>query len=166
MRAHLPASLVLGALLVLGAAARAQDPTAPAPASIAAFSLEDQHGVVRRVDESVRGVLLSRDMTGGDFVKAALAEDGPKLLDAAGVLYVADVSRMPSLIRKTFAEPAMRRRPYPMLLDRDGAATKDLPRADERALLLVLDRLRVVRVEELGSADAVRGALAALAPRP
>jgi hypothetical protein len=158
------AAALVAACVVLGAAAHAQEPDAPR--TVAAFALEDQHGELRRIDESARGILLSRDMTGGDFVKTALAEDGLHRLETAGVRYVADVSRMPSLIRKTFAEPAMRKRPYPILLDRDGAATKDLPRADERAVLVVLDRLAVVRVDELDSAGAVRAALDALAPRP
>jgi len=167
------AALVLAAALLAaplglagsGGAARA-DESAAAAASLAAVTLEDQHGVARTVDASTRAVLFTSDMDAGDLVKAALAEGGAERLARAGAVYVADVSRMPGIIRRTMAEPAMRKRPYPMLLDREGEATKGWPRTEGQATLLVLDGLRVERTQMLPTADAVVSALDAVAAPP
>ena len=133
--------------------------------TLSAFSLEDQHGASHRVDASVAVVLFSRDMDGGNLLKEALADSEPGFLEARHAVYVADISGMPSLVARLFALPSMRKRPYPMLLDRDGEATRDLPDLEGKATLLRLDDLRITGVEHLDSAAEVREALGA-APTP
>jgi hypothetical protein len=63
---------------------------------------------------------------------------------------------MPRLIARIFAIPAMRGRPYSILLDRDGATTARLPGGEARATLLFLDRLRVERIVHVTEAPSVR----------
>ena len=76
---------------------------------------------------------------------------------------MADISRMPSLVAKLFALPAMRKRPYRMLLDRDGTATADFPARAGEVTLLRLHDGTIERVDYAASAAALR---AALAPAP
>ena len=71
-------------------------------------------------------------------------------------VYVADISGMPGLIAKTFAIPAMRDRPYFMLLDRDGETTARLPDIEGQATLVFLDRLAVRRIVNVTEAPAVQ----------
>jgi len=123
------------------------------------FSLEDQHGVRHSVDESTAVILFSRDMDGGKLLKEAFAEDESDPLEGLGAAYVADISGMPKLVAKLFALPSMRRRPYSMLLDRDGTTTARLPDVEGRATLLFLDRLEIERIEHVGSVEAIRGIL-------
>lgn len=120
------------------------------------FTLEDQHGESRTVDESVRVILFSRDMDGGEFLKEGLADVEPGYLDGKGALYVADISGMPGLVARMFAIPAMRDRPYSILLDRDGETTARLPDQEGQATLIFLDRLRVQRIVNLTEAQAVQ----------
>ena len=74
-------------------------------------------------------------------------EESPKgWLPQHHVLYVADIHGMPSFIARMFAIPSMQKRPYPMLLDRDGAATARFPSEEGKATLLFLeDRVHPVR---------------------
>src|SRR5262245_20008857 len=81
------------------------------------IELPDQHGEPRAIDDSVRVVVFSRDMKAGDVVKAAVEKGGADLFDRNGAVYVVDVKGMPALIRTLFAMPAMRRRPYKLLVD-------------------------------------------------
>jgi len=129
-----------------------------------ALSLEDQHGETRTLDASLRVVLFSRDMDGGGVVKQALADDGPDFLERNGATYVADVSAMPGLVLRLMARPAMRRRPYPMLLDEQGDATADFPSQKGKATLLFLERSKVVGVATVGTPDELREALEPAAP--
>ena len=156
-----PVLLLAAALLRAGAAA-AQ--TLAVGSAFPALTLEDQHGTVHAIDASLRAVLFSRDMDGGGIIRKALdrplEEDALAFLARHGAVCVADVSRMPGLIRRTIAKPRMRRRPYPLLLDEEGRVTAALPSAAGRATLIRLDALRIVAVEHHDSPEALRAALA------
>lgn len=141
--------------LLLAAPVAAEGPQV-VPDRLEAFELADQHGAPHRVDEAVRVLLLSRDMDGGAIVRGALGGKGERAgpwLAERGAVYVADVSRMPAIVRSLFALPRLRGRPYPVLLDTSGEATAGLPSQEGRATLLWLDELRPVRVELVGSAE-------------
>jgi hypothetical protein len=146
-------------LLALLAALPAQAEPWAVGERIEPFSLEDQHGTTRRVDATTRVVLFSRDMEGGDVLKRALEPAPEGFLEARGAAYVADVSRMPGLVTRLFALPSMRRRGYPMLLDRDGETTARLPDAEGKATLIFLDDLRIERVLHEARPEALRQAL-------
>jgi hypothetical protein len=120
------------------------------------FTLEDQHGKSHIVDASVKVILFSRDMDGGDFLKHGLADVAPGYLNGKKAVYVADISGMPGLIARMFAIPAMRDRPYSILLDRDGETTACLPDMEGQATLVFLDRLTVRRIVNVTEARAVR----------
>jgi hypothetical protein len=146
-------------LLVFASTAARAEPYAVG-AALEPFELADQHDQVRRVDAARRALLFTRDMQAGDVLKQALAADGAALLDAAGAVYVADVSGMPALVLRMFALRKMRARPSPMLLDRDGSQTARLPVEAGKVSLLVLDALRVKEIRYLGSPEEIRAALA------
>jgi hypothetical protein len=145
--------LFLGAVFFAHAAFA--DPYAVGDA-IEPFTLEDQHGESRSVDGSVKVILFSRDMDGGDFLKEGLAEVSPEYLREMQAVYVADISGMPGLIARMFAVPAMRKRPYSMLLDRDGETTTRLPDVEGQATLIFLDRLTVQRIVHVNEPTAVK----------
>jgi len=160
---QLPIRAALLALLLLVTAASAQGPTV-VPDRLETFELPDQHGVTHRVGDDVRVLLLSRDMDGGAIVRAALetkGEEAASFLATRGVVYVADVSGMPGIVRRLFALPRMRSRPYPVLLDTTGDVTRSLPSEEGRATAIWLDELRPVGVEFFASADDL---LARIAP--
>jgi len=148
--------LTIALLLVAGVALA--DPYAVGSA-LPPIELPDQHGEARTIDESVRAVVFSRDMKAGDVVKAAVAKAGPDLFDRNSAVYVVDVKGMPSLIRALFAMPAMRRRPYRLLVDEDGAKTADFPGGATWPTVLVLDKLRVTSVSYPTSAEELIAAL-------
>ncbi len=127
-----------------------------------ALEIEDQHRTKHKLGPSVRAIVFTRDMDGGAVIKEALAEGGKEKLADAGAVYIADVSAMPAIIRRIFAEPKMRNRPYAMLLDRDGSLTRNFPSQPGRVVLLKLDALRIQSVDYLDSSDGVNQALTGL----
>jgi len=152
----------VAAVLVLPAAALAAPPYAVGD-TLPAARFDDQHGRTHILHEQVRVVVFSRDMEAGDVIKAAFRDDGGALLGATGAVYIADVSGMPSMIRRMFALPKMRQRPYPMLLDVDGDDTARFPTRDGQATVLVLEKLRITNVQHHPDAIGLRDALSALA---
>ncbi len=131
--------------------------------AIPVIELRDQHGNPHLIDASLRAVVFSRDMEAGDVVKAAVAKAGADLFERNGAAYVVDVKGMPAVIRALFALPAMRRRPYQVLVDETGAKTADFPGGSVRPTVLLLDALRVTGLKQPSSADEL---IAALEPAP
>ncbi len=154
------AGLILAAVLATAALA---EPLAPG-AAMPPLTLADQHDAAAGVDANTRLVVFTGDMDASDHVKEALAADGAQQLAAAGAVWVANISRMPRVITRLFALPSLRKRPYRMLLDRDGKATADFPATSGRVTLLYLDRLRIERIDYADSAaqvgEALRGSAA------
>lgn len=125
-------------------------------ATLPAISLADQHDVQATVGPETKLLLFTRDMDASKITKEVLAENGAAMLTNAGAVYVADISAMPSLVTTLFAMPGLRKRPYQMLLDRDGVVTKDLPSEKGAVTVLTLDHSVVRHVEFVTSAERLR----------
>lgn len=157
--------LLAAVLLAVGAPVMADSGTAVAPRVLAvgdavpAFAFRDQHDAALPIDAATRVLLFTRDMSGGGLVKEALAENGKELLTAAGAVYVSDVSRMPGLVLSAFALPSLRKRPYPIALDRSGDVTSVLPSADGKATVLALDAGKIRAITFAATSAEVTAAL-------
>jgi hypothetical protein len=147
-------------LLIISVTGAHAEPLAPGM-PVAEIRLADQHDVEGSIGPDVRAILFTRDMDAGDFVKEALADKGDQVLAAANDVYVSDISGMPGVIAKLFALPSMRKRPYRMLLDRDGKATAGFPSQEGKVTLLRVENGEIEKVEYLDSADQVRAKLTA-----
>ena len=133
---------------------------------LTAFTLYDQHDLAAPINATTRIVVFARDMDAADIVEEALADNGAALLTGAGAIFVSDIHRMPSLITRVFAIPSMRKRPYRMVLDREGKLTADLPAQEEKVTIIRLDRLKIESVEYISDAAQLRAVLQAAPQTP
>jgi hypothetical protein len=124
--------------------------------------LPDQYGNPQVIDDSVRAIVFSRDMDAGKLVRAAIEKAGPSLFERNNAVYVVNVTGMPRIIRSLFAMPALRRRPYKVLVDEDGAKTADFPGGATYPTVMVLDKRKVTSLSYPTDADAL---IAMLEPR-
>lgn len=141
--------------------------TAPPPdtlrvgKTVARATLLDQHEKPHKIDESARFIFFAREMEGGAVIRALLEEEGPEYLKKHRILYIADISDMPTLIANMIAIPKMRdERPYPTLLDREGAVTAPYPSEEGRVTVMTLDKLKLRKVVYRGSVEGLRDAIA------
>ena len=130
----------------------------PASATLAVASL------VSLGAQAMMGVAMlhffSPEATGRFAVIAQVAFFWVTLALAQGPLtFLADVQRMPSLIGKFIAIPAMRDYSYRVVLDRDGKVAANYPGAEDKVLWLQLDNGTLVSRQEFASADELRAAL-------
>jgi hypothetical protein len=152
-------------LALVSAAAPCVAAPLTAGARLPALTLADQHDVEGSVGADTRSVIFSRDMDAAKVVRDALGDAPAPLLDAARAVIISDISRMPRLITKLFALPAMRKRPFRMLLDRDGKVTADFPSARGKVTVFYLHVFTIERMEYVESADGLRAALRRAAER-
>lgn len=126
---------------------------------LAPWTLHDQHDQTFTLGNDTQILLVAHDMDGGKLVKAALAEQSKGYLEARDAVFVADIQRMPALISKLFAVPAMRDYRYRVMLDRDGQVAGRYPAAEGQVLWLQLDRGKVQSQHTFASAEALKAAL-------
>ncbi|WP_406818972.1 FAD/FMN-containing dehydrogenase [Pseudomonas sp. KnCO4] len=126
---------------------------------LAPWTLLDQHDQAYSLDAGTHILLVARDMDGAKLVKAALAEQPKGYLEARDAVFVADIQRMPALISKLFAIPAMRDYHYRVLLDRDGRVASRYPGQDGQVQWLQLEQGKLVSQQAFADAPALKAAL-------
>ncbi|EKT4484266.1 FAD/FMN-containing dehydrogenase [Pseudomonas putida] len=126
---------------------------------LAPWTLLDQHEQAYSLDNSTHILLVARDMDGAKLVKAALAEQPKGYLEARDAVFVANIQRMPALISKLFAIPAMRDYTYRVLLDRDGRVASRYSVQDGQVQWLQLQQGVLVSQQSFADAAALKAAL-------
>ncbi|BAW23579.1 MULTISPECIES: FAD/FMN-containing dehydrogenase [Pseudomonas] len=132
---------------------------------LAPWTLLDQHDQAYSLDNSTHILLVARDMDGAKLVKAALAQQPKGYLEARDAVFVADIQRMPALISKLFAIPAMRDYTYRVLLDRDGRVASRYSGQDGQVQWLQLQQGVLVSQQSFADAAALKAALEKAAQR-
>ncbi|MBV4531157.1 FAD/FMN-containing dehydrogenase [Pseudomonas sp. SWRI107] len=128
---------------------------------LAPWTLNDQYDQPYTLNEEVRVLLVARDMDGAKLVKAALADAPKGYLEARKAVFVADIQRMPAIISKLFAVPAMRDYSYRVMLDREGHVASQYAGAEGKVLWLTLDRGNLVQQREFADPAQLKAALEA-----
>ncbi|AUY37266.1 FAD/FMN-containing dehydrogenase [Pseudomonas sp. PONIH3] len=146
------AALLLSLLALVAHAAQPGETLAP-------WTLLDQYDQPYSLGADTRILLVARDMDGAKLVKAALAEQPKGYLEARHAVFVADIQRMPALISKLFAIPAMRDYSYRVLLDRNGRVASRYAGDEGKVLWLALDHGVVAARNSYADADALKAAL-------
>lgn len=83
------------------------------------WTLLDQHDKAYTLDNDADVLLIARSMSAAKLLNAAIEDCPEGYLEARHMVYVADIEKMPSLI-KMLAVPAMRSAKYRIMLDQDG----------------------------------------------
>ncbi|MNN48145.1 hypothetical protein D3C81_1626080 [compost metagenome] len=131
---------------------------------LAPWTLSDQFDQPYTLDDQLHVLLVARSMEGAKLLGAAL-EGRPKgYLEARQALFVADISRMPSLIGKLFAIPAMRDYSYRVLLDREAQVVPQYAAPQEGVLWLQLEKGVLRERKVFTDSAALRAALEQVAP--
>ncbi|PIW60007.1 hypothetical protein [Shewanella sp. CG12_big_fil_rev_8_21_14_0_65_47_15] len=122
------------------------------------ISLLDQHDKAINVTDETQVVLFSRSMKGGDIIKDTLQPLSESQFPPH-LVYVADISGMPSLIAKFVAIPQMQELPFAIGLDREGEVSQLLPDAKDMATMILLDKRNILDIAYFDSSEALGQAL-------
>ena len=126
---------------------------------LAPWTLLDQFDQAFTLDNQTQTLLVARSMDAAKLVDAALRDQPEGYLEARHAVFVADIQRMPRLIAKMFAVPAMRDYPYRVMLDRDGRVAPRYPGPVDKVLWLQLKDGQLVAQHEYATAAQLREAL-------
>jgi len=126
---------------------------------LAPWTLLDQFDQPFTLDNQTQTLLVARSMDAAKLVAAAVQDQPKGYLEARHAVFVADIQRMPRLIAKMFAVPAMRDYPYRVMLDRDGRVAPRYPGPVDKVLWLQLKDGQLVGQYEFATAAQLREAL-------
>ena len=126
---------------------------------VAPWTLLEQFDQAFTLDNRTQTLLVARSMEGAKLVNAALQGQPKGYLEARHAVFLADIERMPRLIAKMFAVPAMRDYSYRVMLDRDGRVAPKYPGAVDSVLWLQLKDGQLVAQHEYATAAQLREAL-------
>lgn len=131
---------------------------------LAPWTLLDQFDQAYSLDDQTQTLLVARSMDGAKLVEAALQGQPKGYLEARHTVFVADIERMPRLVAKLFAVPAMRDYAYRVMLDREGRVAPRYPGAVDKVLWLTLRKGQLVARHEYATAAQLREALEKAGP--
>ncbi|AIR91093.1 hypothetical protein [Pseudomonas cremoricolorata] len=149
--------LTVALTLCLSSSALAVDTSAPH----GAWTLLDQHEQAYTLNDATRVLLVARSMSTAKLVNASVGEQPAGYLEERGVIYVADIEKMPG-VAKMVMLPAMRSANYRIVLDQTGAVAGRYGGDRDSVQWLELKDGQVVREQRFSEAEPLRQALAQL----
>jgi hypothetical protein len=104
-------------------------------------------------------VLFAAGRQATSLVQAALAGQARDALSRRNAVYLADMSKMPGFITRTFALPALRSMVYPIGVSLEEATLAAWPRQTDAVTLLALDNGLLKRITYARTEAELRAAL-------
>lgn len=138
--------LILIISLIFSSIAIAETPVIKVGDTLVPASFHDQFEKPLNVTVETKVLLFSRDMDGGEVVQAAF-DATPEDQRPTNLVYVADISGMPSLIAKFIAVPKMQDYSFILGLDREGDSTAAFPSEKNQATIIKINQLKVMSIE-------------------
>lgn len=122
------------------------------------FTLKDQFDRLHTLSEDTKKIIFVFKKDPGHVVRSYLNRQKNDYLQSRHILFVADISKMPAIIREYAAMPDLRKRDYAVLTVYNQELAAKFKNAEEETKIMVadLDRFKVTAIrfveteEELG----------------
>jgi hypothetical protein len=124
------------------------------------LKLKDQHDKPWAVAPSTRLVMFAAGRKASSQVQVVLQDLPKDQLTRRQAVYLADMSKMPGFITRTFALPALKEMPYAIGVSLDEATLASWPRQPDAVTLIELDQGVVKRITYTAVEADLRAALA------
>lgn len=124
-------------------------------------TFQNQFDESMTISEKTTNLFFTEDKVAADWMKEVLEGSSTKL-EEKNSLYVSDISKMPSIVTKFMALPAMKKYSFKMALDQEGLATKSWPREKEKLTWIELKNRQVKAIKYLGSKEEIAAAVKGL----
>lgn len=124
-----------------------------------ALTLKDQHDKAWQIEVDTKLVLFAAGRKASNLALAVLGAQPKDFLEQRKAVYLADMSRMPAFITRTFALPSLREQPFRVGVSLDERVLADWPSQLDAVLLIDLQDGRVNQVRSAGTEAELRTAL-------
>ena len=113
------------------------------------FTIKNQFGTPISLTNKIKKIIFVCTKPAGHLVRNYLKKQDKNFLDKRNILFIADVSAMPSIIYKMFALPDFKKSPYSVLLltDENKAETFKNKAHRNEVMIIYLDNKKVTKVK-------------------
>lgn len=123
------------------------------------LELKNQNDQAWQVTPQTRLVIFAAGRKASNLVMEVLAPQPAGFLASRQAVYLADMSRMPGFVTRTFALPALREQKFEVGVSLDEKTLSDWPREDDAVTLIRLESGRVVSHEYIRTDAQLKAAL-------
>lgn len=123
------------------------------------LTLKDQHDKPWQITPGTRLVIFAAGRKASNVVQSVLHALPKDQLTRKNALYLADMSKMPGFVTRTFALPALREMPYLIGVSLDEATLAAWPRQTDAVTLIELEQNMVKRISYTTTEPDLRAAL-------
>ena len=109
--------------------------------------LEDQNGQAFQYQNTMKNVLLVEGMSAKNIAQKSFEAIDTACMARGELVYLADISGMPSLISNMVAIPKMQDYAYPVWLDREGDTAQGLPTQEGQVSLIKIEQGTMTQVD-------------------
>ena len=122
------------------------------------FKLPDQFDKAVELSDSTKRVVFVFAKSTGHIAREVFKNESKDYLPSRNIIFVADVSGMPTVIRNTFALPDFRESPYSVALIYDKNIAKAYKNGADitKVIIVTLDKKVVTKVETADSEEALK----------
>jgi len=116
---------------------------------LAPFTLKDQFDKLHTLSESTKKIIFVFKKDTGHLVRNYLNQQKDNYLQKRDILFVADISKMPAMIREYIAMPDLRKRKYPVLIvyNQELAAKFKNEKEQNKIMIVELDHFIVKNIK-------------------
>lgn len=122
-------------------------------------AVKDQHEQDWRIKPDTQLLLFAAGRKASNLAMAVLGSQPKGFLTTRHAVYLADMSKMPGFVTRTFALPSLREQPFALGVVLDEKLLADWPRQDDAVTLIRLKDGQVAGVDYAKTEAQLRGAL-------
>lgn len=122
-------------------------------------AVKDQHEQDWRIKPDTQLLLFAAGRKASNLALAVLGSQPKGFLATRHAVYLADMSKMPGFVTRTFALPSLREQPFAVGVVLDEKLLADWPRQDDAVTLIRLKDGQVAGVDYAKTEAQLRGAL-------
>ena len=125
------------------------------------FVIKDQFGVEHTLTNKTKKVIFVFSKPTGHLMRTYMDKQPIDYLDTRDILFVADISGMPSIIAKMFAIPDMKKSKYPILLTTNKETSQIFKVASQKdaIMIITLDNKIVKKVQFVTTKEDIKKAI-------
>ena len=124
-----------------------------------ALQIKNQHDQDWRVTPDTQLLMFAAGRKASSLMQVVLTPQPKGFLAERRAAYLADMSKMPQFITRTFALPSLREQVHEVGVSLDGKTLADWPRQPDSVTLIRLDQGRVVSLDHASTEAQLRAAL-------
>ena len=164
MKKILSAFALVAILPMVGCASKPATPTLMMGESVILDGIEDQRGNRFEHQNNMQTLLFVDGMDAKNVARESLRSIDVSCMEAGKLVYLADISGMPSLISNLIAIPKLRHYPYSIWLDREGDVSESLPVQDGKVTVIGVKHQVIESVMFAGDATTLSEHIGTLCP--